>query len=120
LAAACHRRPVVREVGSSTTSGTGHCPVLAGDSTGGAGDLVAESYNSGASSPCSAAVVTQAAIDGADGARPASHGSGPVSASSADLAYDEDQTGGAGWSNMTGLVGYILHGSPDPMGTRGL
>jgi len=99
---------VVLDSGSGTMGTVDYWAALGSDSILGMDNAPPYSYNPGATSACSVAIVTMAAMDGGNGGWALLYGASPVSAGTLNLAIDEDQINDSERKHVTEQVGYIV------------
>jgi hypothetical protein len=99
---------IVLEAGSGTMSGVDYVAALGADTIRGYDNSPPFSYSLSGLSSTSAAVVSSAAMDGGNGGWPILYGTSPVSTSSLNLAYDEDQIKDNERKHITEQVAYIV------------
>ncbi len=105
---------IVIEAGSETVSGTEVKVALGGDSVKSVTNAPPYIYNfsSNFSSTPAVAILSQAGINGGDGAWPVLYGTTPLSASQLRLAVDEDQIQNAERGHSTEQASYVVFGNP--------
>lgn len=99
---------IVIESGSGSINGTAYTAALGNDSVKGVDDSPAYSYSLSGLSSASVGVVSTAAMDGNNGGWPILYGANPLSASSMQLAFDEDQAKDSERRHTTEQVAYIV------------
>ena len=99
---------IVIESGNGSMSGTAYTAALGNDSVKGVGDTPAYSYSLSGLSSASVGVVSGAAMDGNNGGWPILYGTNPLSASTMQLAFDEDQAKDSERRHTTEQVAFIV------------
>ena len=99
---------IVIETGSGTLGGVNYVTALGADSIQGFTNSPPYSYSLSGLSTASVAIASQAGMDGGDGGWAALYGSNPVSATSINLAIDEDVANDTERAHITEAVGYIV------------
>ena len=99
---------IVIESGSGTLNGVNYVTALGSDSIEGFTNSPPYTYSISGLSTASAAIASQAGMDGGNGGWVALYGSNPVSATSINLAIDEDVANDTERTHLTEQVGYIV------------
>ena len=99
---------IVIEAGSGLIDGISYSAALGADSIRGVGNSPAYNYNISGLSSASVAIVTQAAMDGANGGWAILYGANPLSATTLSLAIEEDQISDSERKHTTEQIGYIV------------
>ena len=99
---------VVIESGSGTVDGLTYAAAVGSDTVKGVNNSPPYTYALGGLASPMVAVVSSAGMDGGDGGFPLLFGSDPVTATSLDLAVDEDQIGDSERRHTTEQLAYIV------------
>ena len=99
---------IVLEAGNGTIDGISYNAGLGADSVRGVTNAPPYNYGLGGLSTVSAAIVSQAAMDGGNGGWAVLYGATPVTPANLSLAIDEDQANDSERSHTTEQVGYIV------------
>lgn len=99
---------IVVEAGSGSIGSLNYRAALGADTVRGITNSPPFSYSLSGLSSASAAIVSVAAMDGNNGGWPILYGANPVSITTLNLAYDEDQANDTERSHTTEQVAYIV------------
>ena len=99
---------IVIEAGNGTLDGVNYTAALGADTVRGTTNAPPYNYTLSGISSASVAIITQAAMDGGNGGWAYLYGSNPISATTLQLAIDEDQVNDSERNHTTEQVGYIV------------
>jgi hypothetical protein len=99
---------IILEAGNGSIDGINYTANLGSDTIEGIGNSPAYSYTLSGITAANSAIVSQSAMDGADGGWMVLFGSNPISGSSLKIAVDEDQIGDAERAHTHEQAAYIV------------